>query len=571
MIWLEVDELGRVLRASDKAQEMLASIEPPMVDLVRLLDRRVDVRAAVGRRAGLVRFGLGRGSSRLTFDAEVTAGISGARMKLTRVEPLEGERDLGRLLLAHTARHTDAWQVTDPDGILLWCDDSYAWIVGREQAELVGRPASIVRSPLIGKREIEGYWRSLYATGGWTGPTLVRRSDGVDIPVHQSVSAIQDEHGRTTHYVSIFHDTSRDREIERLGAIDVAVGLLGRIGGDQAHQLNNLAAELVAMCDRAMLSDDPASAGAALERGLAIGEKLGALGRQMAALTTTEAGVGPADLGRVAHDLAELLQRAGGRGGPPIQVDAPRVGVWVDCPPDGLVRACIHLALRSLDGVEEGSTVEVAALEDYDQGLLRIRYVPTPSERVALRLLMPEGQVTGPMINELLARAYGAGVRLGLEEERDGRVSVCVRAPMAEVVPTGPVVRSSVPAQRERVLVADDNAALRELMGVTLESLFAEVELVGDGAAAMAQLRAWNGRADLVILDLRMPGLDGMEVLNQALATWPHLRVILIAGAASAGLMRQALDAGARAVLPKPFRLHELRALVRSVLADAQW
>ncbi len=571
-LWLEVDDAGGLLRASDGAAALLDALDPRVPDLKRLLERRVDVRAAIGRRAGAVRFGLGRGASRLTFDAVVTAGASGvAHLRLEPVEPLQGDQDLGRLLLAHTARNPDAWTVTDPDGILLWCDESYAWLVGREAAAIVGRPAGLVRSPKIGKREIEGYWRSLYATGSWAGPTLVQRSDGVDVPVHQSVSAVQDAHGRTTHYVSIFQDISRETELERLGAIDLAVGLLSRIGGDQAHQLNNLAAEIVATCDRAMLSDDPASAGTALERVLAIGVKLGELGRQMAAMTTTEAGVGPADLGRVARDLSELLSRAGGVDGPPIQVDVPKEGVWVACPPDGLVRACIHLALRSLEGVQLGSTVEVTAVEDYDEGLLRIRYVPTPSERAALRFLMPEGQVTGPMVNELAARAYGAGVRLGLEEERDGRVSVCVRAKLAEVVPVGRVFRSSGAATRERVLVADDNGPLRELMGVTLESLFTEVELVADGNAAMAQLNAWGGRVDLVVLDLRMPGMDGLEVLRQALKTWPQLRFILIAGAATEGQMRQALDLGARAVLPKPFRLHELRAMVRSVLEDAQW
>ncbi|MFN7144581.1 MAG: PAS domain S-box protein, partial [Myxococcota bacterium] len=457
-LWLEVDDQGRILRRSEEVAALLAELHPPVADFARVFEKRTDFRAAVGRRAGLVRFGLGRGAERVTFDAEITPGISAARVRLTPVEPLLGEEELGRLLLAHTARNPDAWLVTDPDGIILWCDASFAWLVGYDRAEIIGRPWRLFRSPSVGSREVGAYWRALFAMGTYTGSTTLRRSDGVDVPVQNSVSGILDEDGRTTHFVSVIRDVSKEREIERINSIDLAVGLLSRVGGDHAHQLNNLAAEIVAVCDQAMLSDDPASAGNALDRVLGIAARLGVLGRQMLALSALGNGVGPADMGRVARDLAEVLRRAGGEDGPPIEVAAHGDGPWVNCSPDGLVRACIHLALRSLDGVAEGSAVHISASEDYEEGLLRIRYTPTATERAALRFLVPDGAVTGPMVNEFLARAYGAGVELQLEEERDGNVSICVRAPIAEVVPTNvPEKRAPAPEGWGRVIVADDN------------------------------------------------------------------------------------------------------------------
>ncbi|MES2640590.1 MAG: response regulator [Myxococcota bacterium] len=571
-LWLEVDDRGQILRRSEDVDALLQSFDPPVVDFERLLERRTDVRAAIGRRAGVVRFGLGRGRERVIFDVDVSLGGSAARLRLTRVTPLQDDAELGQLLIAHTARQTDAWVVTDPDGIVLWCDASFAQLVGYERDEVIGRPGRLHRSPNVTPREVATYWRSLYAAGSYNGATLLRRSDGVDVPVHHAVSAIRDAEGRTTHFVTILHDTTQAREMERLHSLDLAVGLLSRVSGDHAHHLNNLAAEIVAVCDQAMLSDDPASAGAAIDRVLGIAGKLGSLGRTMLAFSTSGNGVGPADMGRVARDLAELLSRAAGEEGPRIEVRAPELGPWVACSPDGLVRACIHLALRSLDGVAEGSSVQIEAVEDYDEGLLRIRYTPTASERAALRWLVPDGAVTGPMVNELLARAYGAGVLLEVEDEPDGQMAICVRAPVAEVVPGPKPPRSAESAgSGRRVLVADDNVPLRELMAVALEGLFLEVIQVSDGEQALQQLEALRGDVDLLVLDLRMPNRNGLEVLQEVARRWPTVRTLVATGAAPDGLARSAMAAGARAVLAKPFRLHELRAVVRSVMAGAEW
>ena len=468
-LWLEVDDEGRIHRRSEEVQDLFAAFDPRITDFARLMQRRADIRAAVLRRAGFVRFALGRGPGRITFDAELDAGGSGARMRLTQVDPLADEFEVGRLLLAHSEVHPDAVTIMDADGVVLWCDRSFLHLVGRSREEIVGSHSRVYRSPVVTASSVEAYWRALYATGSYSGDTFVRRSDGVDIPVHSSVVGVRDEDGRTTHYVALLHDSTREREMARLRSIDLAVTLLSRVSGEHAHHLNNLAAEIVAVCDRAMLSDDPASAGQALDRVLQLGGELGALGRQMLSLSTSGRGTGPSDLGKVAHDLAATLGLAAGDDGPRVEMIGSSLGPWVNCPPDSLVRACIHLALRSLEGVAPGSVVEVSAVEDYDDGLLRIRYTPTASERSTLRWLLPDGAVTGPLVNEQFGRAYGAGVELSLEEEHDGRVAICVRAPIAEVVPGARPKPPPAPTEPYgRALVVDDNDALRGLMAAEI-------------------------------------------------------------------------------------------------------
>lgn len=572
-LWLEVDEDGRILRRSEEVAALLGSAEPPAEDLTRVLELRTDIRAAIVRRAGAVRFGVGRGAGRLTFDAEIGTGAQGAHMVLRQVQALAGEHELGRLLVAHAERHTDAFVIMDADGVIVWCDAGFAHLVGYERGEILGRHIRLFRSARVEPREVDSYWRSLFATGIFSGAWTLRRSDGVDLPVHQSVSAIRDEEQRTTHYVGVIRDVSREREMEHIRNIDSALGLLGRIGGDQAHRVNNVAAEIVAVCEQAMLSDDPASAGNALDRVVQLATGLGELGRQMLSLAGAKSpGAGPADMGRVARDLGTILGLAAGEAGPLVVVAAPAVGPWVDVAPDALVRASIHLALRSLDGVAPGSPIEVVVAEDYEEGVLRIRYAPTATERAALRWLLPDGSVTGPLGNEFVTRAYGAGVALSMEEERGGNVSICVRAPLADVVPAVEPVRSTAGGEKwQRLLVVEDNEPLRELICTAMESLFVETVGVGDGDAALRLVDAAEGRFDLVLLDLRIPTRNGMDVLEELHARWPSLRCVVASGAAPEGVAQCAMAAGARAVLQKPFKLAELRAVVRSVLAGAHW
>jgi len=113
-----------------------------------------------------------------------------------------------------------------------------------------------------------------------------------------------------------------------------------------------------------------------------------------------------------------------------------------------------------------------------------------------------------------------------------------------------------------RILVAEDDRALREALQEVLALAGHSTEAVGDGAQALAAIRA--NPPDLVILDHLMPGLDGLSVL-QALREDPRLRdipVILLTGAA----YDIPHTAGAAAIIEKPFQMLPLQQKVRALL-----
>jgi DNA-binding NarL/FixJ family response regulator len=105
--------------------------------------------------------------------------------------------------------------------------------------------------------------------------------------------------------------------------------------------------------------------------------------------------------------------------------------------------------------------------------------------------------------------------------------------------------------RRIRTALADDNAGIRMMLTVIL-SVEPDFEVVGeaaDGAAALAL--AEHGDVDLLVLDLSMPELDGLEVLQRLRETRPKLRVVVYTGMTHDGVERKAQSLGARDVVIK--------------------
>ena len=114
-----------------------------------------------------------------------------------------------------------------------------------------------------------------------------------------------------------------------------------------------------------------------------------------------------------------------------------------------------------------------------------------------------------------------------------------------------------------RILFADDEAHLRELMQAELPRLGHDVTVCPDGTAAIRALE--KGSYDVALLDLRMPGLTGIEVLTQIRQLSPETQVIILTGQASVDTAVQALRLGAFDYLTKPCKWAELEVILNRV------
>jgi two-component system, OmpR family, response regulator MprA len=120
-----------------------------------------------------------------------------------------------------------------------------------------------------------------------------------------------------------------------------------------------------------------------------------------------------------------------------------------------------------------------------------------------------------------------------------------------------------------RILVVDDERAVRESLRRALELEGYEIELAGDGDEALSTLGRDEPQPDAVILDVLMPGLDGLEVCRRIRATGNRVPVLMLTARDEVENRVAGLDAGADDYVTKPFALEELLARVRALLRRA--
>ncbi|MFC4063983.1 response regulator transcription factor [Actinoplanes subglobosus] len=115
-----------------------------------------------------------------------------------------------------------------------------------------------------------------------------------------------------------------------------------------------------------------------------------------------------------------------------------------------------------------------------------------------------------------------------------------------------------------RILVVEDDAAVRDSLARTLRFQGYQVDTAGDGLAALDVVRA--GEPDAVVLDVSMPRMDGLETCRQLRAGGVVVPVLMLTARDSVGDRVAGLDAGADDYLVKPFALQELLARIRALL-----
>jgi excisionase family DNA binding protein len=141
--------------------------------------------------------------------------------------------------------------------------------------------------------------------------------------------------------------------------------------------------------------------------------------------------------------------------------------------------------------------------------------------------------------------------------------------------PRGGAARAAAPApqaaraastERKRVLVVDDEASIRDLLSKTLALAEYDVDVAPDGRSALERMRMYP--YDLLIADLKMPGMDGLTVIREAKRYKGDLPVIIITGFSTESSAIEAVNLGVAGYLTKPFRVPQVLAAAAKALGE---
>ena len=359
---------------------------------------------------------------------------------------------------------------------------------------------------------------------------------------------------------------------------------IGQLTGGIAHDFNNLLTVVVGSLDLALRRCDDEAVLRLVGNALKAAERGASLTAQLLTFSRRQR-LSPVaiDINKVVSGMREMMARTIG---PQIQIETDlQPDMWhALADPTQLEMMVLNLAINSRDAMSKGGQI-----------IIRTRNVPHVPASLASELSAGEYVCVsvhddGPgMPPEVLAHAFepffttkshGKGTGLGLAQlygfakqsggaakidSKPGEgTAVAIYLPRTREVLArdGPPRQDAHNGRRAKILVVDDDDDVRTVTTATIEELGYSVVTVAEGKEALTKLR--EERFDLLITDVAMPGMDGVELARRARNIDDRLPILFSSGYADVQMFGEELSD--ETVLRKPFRVADVAARIQKVL-----
>ena len=434
----------------------------------------------------------------------------------------------------------------------------------------------------IGGRPVEELKRS--ATGEW-GEIIIDDRERCELEI-----MFQDL--ETSGSLLVLRDVTREREVSRQLEQQERLAAVGQLASGIAHDFNNILQAILLNADPLGDSKDESAKHQYVSAIVEHSERGGRLIRQILDFSRRSvSSPEPIEFATLLREIIELLDRTipatidikltAEEEPLPIRADATQIQQLItnlalnarDAMPQG---GMLHFELAQIKAVD-GKPIHGAQLEPGDWVVLR---VSDSGEGIAEEHL--------PKIFEpfFTTKGPGEGTGLGLAQvygivqQHGGRI-VCEssavegttfsiylpRIDRAELNETTPSERPSLTGAGQRILVVEDNPTIRVLVARTLESLGYEVQRAADGVEALDTIEASADPISLVISDIVMPGMGGLELHEKVRKQYPDIQVLMMT-AYPLGEVPEGLVTMQDRMIHKPFTMQQLAQSVAEILEE---
>jgi two-component system, NtrC family, sensor kinase len=484
-----------------------------------------------------------------------------------------------RLLAAATEQTADLILITRVDGAVEHANDAFLRALGFSRAEL----RTMKSSDLMERGFAQVGTRIAAAVRDqaiWRGTVMRRRRDGSIFPASCTVAGIKDASGAVTHYVGVERDITdevrlRDQLVhsERLSAI-------GELVAGVAHEINNPLQTIIGSVEL-MIEERPSPA---ILRDLELvrreGMRAGQIVRNLLSFVRRSApDRAPSDLNEIVATTVQLREFHLQQNNIAIVATLHKSPLQVLANREEIQQIVLNLLLNAEQAIQLSGRGSRIAVRTYTVGRQHMLEVaddgPGVSVDVRGRIFEPffttkdvgQGTGLGLSISHGIAAAHG-----GTLELCDVGAGACFRLALpahAETlaVPAAP----ASPAAREttalRALIVDDEVSVRRMLVRLLARRGFEVVEADSGAAALAI--AGGAQLSLVLCDIRMPGMNGIDVYRELSKKDPKLgrTFVFITGDRSALEIEEALRNVP--ILEKPFTAADLQDVLARVGFDS--
>lgn len=522
------------------------------------------------------------------------------KLQLALLSMFEDERRIGNKYRASEERFrelaeniNEVFWTADPDmRELHYVSPAFEKVWGRSCASLYASPgiwAEFIhpQDQMRVRRAIAGF----ISSGSYEATYRILRPDRSERWIHDKGFPVRNAEGVIHRIVGIAEDITEQRKLEDQYREAQKMESIGQLAGGIAHDFNNILAAIIGNLELAEM--DAADRPAILERLGYISQAARRAGELVSQILTFSRQSKPDRVGVKLNDVvleASKLLRSSIPAGIRVQLDLAEVPT-VLANATAVHQAVMNLGTNALHAMRGGVGVLKLGMRVLEVDAVSIKAHPDlhPGRYVDLLVSdtgcgMDEATLAHIFEPFFTTKPVGEGTGLGLAvvhgimKGHDGGISVKsvpgkgtdfhLYFPVFETevlalkAESGPVPRGN----GERILLVDDEAALVALGRILLERLGYCVTTHTDPLQAVIAVREQPGTFDLVITDLTMPNLDGLELGRQLRQVQPDLPLILATGYSGVMTNADIFEAGFRDSLRKPYDTRQLAETVRRVL-----
>jgi PAS domain S-box-containing protein len=478
----------------------------------------------------------------------------------------------------------------DKDGRLVMANPAFVTMLGYESRERV-LELNAITDIFLDSTEYNSAI-SAFETGGTSTryDTRWKRNDGTTITVRLAGRQLTNQHGHSAGFEVFVEDITERTMLQKQFEHAQRMEAIGRLAGGVAHDFNNLL--MIISSYAQLLEDSPGDPEMVAQYARQVREtasRAAGVTRQLLAFSRKQV-LDPTtlDLNSVVVDLSKMLRRLLGEDVEVVTVLGPSLGK-VRADRGQIEQVIMNLAVNARDAMPKGGhlTIETNNVELDIQYSQRYAADVPPGNYVMLAVSDTGTGMDSETQSHIFEPFFttkdaGKGTGLGLAtiygivkqsrgfiwvySELDKGTTFKIYLPRTDVpaeTEQGSRATRIAPGGSETILLAEDELVLRLVSRVYLESKGYAILEAGNATEALKICKSYEREIQVLITDMVMPGLSGIELAKAALELRPKLSVILVSGYADRASNDDARTIGA-SFLQKPYSLDALARLVRA-------